>query len=119
VKIAVVELALQENEVNLTKECMELVQAAAKTANKLRAELLMSQSADPSSCFLEIQAGAGGTESCDWVEILMRMYTRWAENSGFQGISQILTPLSHSFCSGIGQCCSRRRSWLPFSLFAP
>ena len=49
------------------------------TSNKSRLENLMSESADPNNIFLEIHAGAGGTESQDWAEMLARMYIRWAE----------------------------------------
>ncbi len=48
-------------------------------SNKSRLENLMSESADPNNIFLEIHAGAGGTESQDWAEMLLRMYIRWAE----------------------------------------
>ena len=47
-------------------------------SNKSRLENLMSESADPNNIFLEIHAGAGGTESQDWAEMLLRMYIRWA-----------------------------------------
>ena len=49
------------------------------TSNKSRLENLMSDSADANNIFLEIHAGAGGTESQDWAEMLLRMYIRWAE----------------------------------------
>ncbi|WP_338288510.1 peptide chain release factor 2 [Luteolibacter sp. LG18] len=44
---------------------------------------LLNQPADISPCYLVIQAGAGGTEACDWAQMLHRMYTRWAERKGF------------------------------------
>jgi peptide chain release factor 2 len=44
---------------------------------------LMDRPNDSSSCYLVIQAGAGGTEACDWAQMLFRMYTRWAERKGF------------------------------------
>ena len=48
-------------------------------SNKSRLQNLMSDKADPNDVFLEIHAGAGGTESQDWAEMLLRMYTRWSE----------------------------------------
>ena len=48
-------------------------------SNKSRLENLMGEKADPNNIFLEIHAGAGGTESQDWAEMLIRMYIRWAE----------------------------------------
>ncbi|MEH0831299.1 peptide chain release factor 2 [Anaplasma bovis] len=50
-----------------------------KRVNRLKAECMFNGEADGSSCFLTIRAGAGGTESNDWVCMLLRMYTRWAE----------------------------------------
>jgi peptide chain release factor 2 len=45
---------------------------------------MLSGPQDASNAYLKIQAGAGGTEACDWAEMLMRMYTRWAESHGFE-----------------------------------
>lgn len=53
-------------------------------ANKLQLESLLSGEADANDCFLEINAGAGGTESQDWAEMLLRMYSRWAEAHNYK-----------------------------------
>ena len=54
-------------------------------------QLLLSSSHDKSNCILSINAGAGGTESCDWADMLLRMYQRWAENRGWESeITDIL-----------------------------
>jgi len=53
-------------------------------AQKYQLESLLSGEADMNDAYLEINSGAGGTESCDWAQILMRMYTRWAERRGFK-----------------------------------
>src|SRR5581483_5226455 len=45
---------------------------------------ILSGPQDASDAFLKIQAGGGGTEACDWAQILLRMYTRWAERHGFE-----------------------------------
>ncbi len=47
-------------------------------------EALLSGEADPNDAYLEVHAGAGGTESQDWANMLLRMYTRWAEQHGFK-----------------------------------
>lgn len=67
-----------------------IVADAEKTLHKLRAdaekfqlESLLSGEADMNDAYLEVNSGAGGTESCDWAAILLRMYTRWAERRGF------------------------------------
>jgi peptide chain release factor 2 len=58
----------------------------AKIATKLDAfelKAMLSGPADPNNAFLRIQAGAGGTDACDWAQMLMRMYMRWAERHGY------------------------------------
>ncbi len=47
-------------------------------------ESLLSGEADGNDCYLEVHAGAGGTEAQDWAEMLLRMYTRWAEQHGYK-----------------------------------
>ena len=51
---------------------------------RLQLELMLSGEADHNDCFLEVNAGAGGTESQDWAEMLLRMYLRWAEQHGYK-----------------------------------
>ena len=53
-----------------------------ETADRLQLESVLSGEADGNDCFLEVNAGAGGTESQDWAEMLLRMYLRWAEQHG-------------------------------------
>jgi len=69
----------------------EIVEEAAKSLRLLKDELakreietLLSGEADANDSFLEIHAGAGGTESQDWAQMLLRMYTRWAEKHGYK-----------------------------------
>jgi peptide chain release factor 2 len=61
----------------------ELVKIADKL-RRLELESLLSGEADANDCFIEIHPGAGGTESQDWASMLLRMYMRWAEKSGFK-----------------------------------
>lgn len=63
----------------LKKEVIEL----SRTVRKFKIALLLSDSQDNSNCFVNINAGAGGTESQDWAEILLRMYVRFCEQSDF------------------------------------
>lgn len=69
-------------------ESLDSVQAQLKllkeTAGKAETEALLSGEADKNDCFLEIHPGAGGTESNDWASMLLRMYVRWAQKSGFK-----------------------------------
>jgi len=54
------------------------------TIERLRLESLLSGEADANDCFIEIHAGAGGTEAQDWALILQRMYLRWAESHKYK-----------------------------------
>src|SRR5690606_31370360 len=53
-------------------------------AAKRELESLLSGEADANDCYLEVHAGAGGTEAQDWAEMLLRMYARWAEQHGYK-----------------------------------
>ncbi|KAJ0409906.1 hypothetical protein P43SY_005800 [Pythium insidiosum] len=76
-------MASEEQEQELMDECRANMGALLEEARGLRVELMLSSESDLSSCFIEIQAGAGGTESCDWVAMLARMYQRWADARRF------------------------------------
>lgn len=79
------EMAVGEGESEVVNECTEKVGLLRREAEQARAEALLALAGDFSSsnCFLELQAGAGGTESHDWTQMLLRMYTRWAGERGF------------------------------------
>jgi len=65
----------------------ELAQELARLENKLsdfELRAIMSGAQDASNAFVKIQAGSGGTEACDWAQMLVRLYTRWAERHGYQ-----------------------------------
>ncbi len=55
-----------------------------KKSARLQIEMLLSGEADANDCYLEVHSGAGGTESCDWAAMLLRMYQRWAERRKFK-----------------------------------
>ena len=64
----------------------------AKTVEELEFRRMFNQPADPLNCFLDIQAGAGGTEACDWASMLLRQYTKYAERKGFRAEVEEETP---------------------------
>jgi peptide chain release factor 2 len=64
----------------------------AETVEKLEFRRMFNQPADPSNCFLDIQAGAGGTEACDWASMLLRQYLKYAERKGFKSTVEDETP---------------------------
>jgi peptide chain release factor 2 len=72
-----------EDEVTI-QDGEKLLQALAKKAERWRLESLLSGEADGNDCFLEIHAGAGGTEAQDWALMLQRMYLRWCERNGYK-----------------------------------
>ena len=73
-----------DNDQNVEKEITEIVKVLKKKVKNVRVQTLLSGEADNNDCFLEIHAGAGGTESQDWAEMLSRMYARWIEKKNFK-----------------------------------
>ncbi len=79
-----VELAGEEGDADLVAEAEANLKALAAEAAQKELEALLNGEADANDTFLEINAGAGGTESCDWASMLARMYVRWAEKKGYE-----------------------------------
>lgn len=77
-------LEMAEGDEGVEQEVRVELKKLAEGAKTKETECLFSGEADSSSSFLEIHAGAGGTESHDWASILLRMYMRWAEQHGFK-----------------------------------
>ena len=69
-------------------ECTQLTQSI----EQLEFRRMFNQPADPSPCFLDLQAGAGGTEACDWASMLLRQYLKYAERKGFKATVEDETP---------------------------
>ena len=82
--LALVELGEAEGEPSIVAEAEAKLQAAKALAAKRELESLLSGEADANDCFIEVNAGAGGTEAQDWAEMLLRMYSRWAEQHGYK-----------------------------------
>ena len=78
-----IQLAEEEKDNVLIEETLEQIQNLVKTCNQLQLESLLSGEADSNNCYIEIHAGAGGTEAQDWALMLQRMYSRWSEKRGF------------------------------------
>ncbi|KAJ3119519.1 hypothetical protein HK098_005380 [Nowakowskiella sp. JEL0407] len=78
------ELAKEENDSTLIGDIMNDLNALHEDVHKYSLRLLMSEEADKNGCFIEIRAGSGGTESCDWTSILTRMYQKWALANDFE-----------------------------------
>ena len=78
-----IEMAEEENDASLLPEIDSEITTFEEHLEELRIETLLSGEYDRSNAILTLHAGAGGTESCDWCQMLMRMYTRWAERKGY------------------------------------
>ena len=82
--IELLEMAEEEKDEELILEAENSIVILKETARKIELEALLCGQADGNNCFMEINAGAGGTESCDWVAMILRMYQRWADSRGFK-----------------------------------
>ena len=83
-QIELIEMGEAEGDDEIIQEAEASLEGLAKIAQQREVETLLSGEVDGNDCYLEIHAGAGGTESQDWAEMLFRMYMRWAESKGFK-----------------------------------
>ncbi len=83
-QITMIELGEAEKDAAVIAEAEAALKRLQAEAARRELEALLSGEADANDAFLEVQAGAGGTESQDWAEMLLRMYTRWAEQHGYK-----------------------------------
>ena len=95
-------MAEEENDEAVEIQAENELKQIAKIAAKFETECLFSGEADPNNCFLEINAGAGGTESHDWASMILRMYLRLAVRLGFT--TEIINIISGEE-AGIKSCC--------------
>src|SRR5947208_2319853 len=82
--IGMIELGEAEKDKAVIAEAEEALRRLKADVARREMEALLSGEADPNDAYLEVHAGAGGTESQDWANMLLRMYTRWAEKHGFK-----------------------------------
>ena len=79
-----IDMAIEENESEVAAEAEAALSQLQERTSRMELEALLDGEADENDAFLEINAGAGGTESCDWALMLSRMYERWAQRRGFK-----------------------------------
>ncbi|MCI6888334.1 MAG: peptide chain release factor 2 [Lachnospiraceae bacterium] len=79
-----IEMGYEENDESLIPEIEEMLKEFETSLEKLRMETLLSGEYDKYNAILRLNAGAGGTESCDWCSMLYRMYCRWADKMGYK-----------------------------------
>jgi peptide chain release factor 2 len=81
---ALLELAEEEGDQSQEAEIRKILETARVAYDKLQLKQLLSEEADTSDAYVTIHSGAGGTEACDWVSMLFRMYTRWLDGHGYK-----------------------------------
>ena len=81
--VELIEMGEAEGDAGIVTEAEAALKALVDLAAAKELEALLNGEADSNDTFLEINAGAGGTESCDWASMLARMYVRWAEKKGY------------------------------------
>ncbi|MEM1073148.1 MAG: peptide chain release factor 2 [Pseudomonadota bacterium] len=82
--LELIELGEMEEDEEVVSDAVSALGSLAEQAAQKELEALLDGEADGNDTFLEVNAGAGGTESCDWASMLARMYVRWAEKKGYK-----------------------------------
>lgn len=82
--LELIEMGEEEGDEEIITEAEAALVGLKDTARKLQLESLLSGEADGNDCFIEVHAGAGGTESQDWAQMLLRMYLRWCDQHGYK-----------------------------------
>ncbi|CAK9328435.1 unnamed protein product [Citrullus colocynthis] len=82
--IDMIKLAREENDTELESESLSALLTMRRNSKEKELEALLSGENDSCSCYIEVQAGAGGTESMDWAAMVMQMYKMWAQRRGFK-----------------------------------
>ncbi len=82
--IELIEMGEEEGDESVVREAEEALKALKAESGRLQVEAMLSGEADGNDTYLEVHSGAGGTESQDWANMLLRMYIRWAEKQGFK-----------------------------------
>ena len=96
--IVLLELSVEENDDSSIEDILKEANAVMASIEEFEFSRMFSKKMDPSSAYVEIQSGSGGTEAQDWAEMLLRMYTKWSENKGF---STEIVEISHGDIAGI------------------
>ena len=82
--VDMIEMAEAEDDTEIIKESESILAALKSKVERRQLESLLSGEADGNDCYLQINAGAGGTEAQDWADILLRMYVRWCERNDYK-----------------------------------
>ena len=82
--VTLIEMGYEENDASLIPEIEEMLNEFVTTFDNIRIKTLLSGEYDGDNAILSLHAGAGGTESCDWAQMLLRMYSKWADSRGYE-----------------------------------
>lgn len=82
--VSLFEMAKDEDDEKMADEILQSLTSLQEKTRKLQLMSLLSGEADSNDAYLEVNSGAGGTEACDWTQMILRMYMRWAEGRGFK-----------------------------------
>lgn len=82
--VELIEMGEMEDDQDIIDEAEATLMDAKAKAGKAELQTLLSGEADANNCYLEVHAGAGGTEAQDWAEMITRMYVRWADQHGYK-----------------------------------
>ncbi len=96
--IILLDVSIEENDDSSLEDISKEASEIMTSVEELEFSRMFTNKMDSSSAYIEIQSGSGGTEAQDWAEMLLRMYTKWAENRGF---SSELVEISHGDVAGI------------------
>ena len=77
-------MGAESGEEEILPDLAKLVETIAKEVDHLEFQVMLGGAHDRSNAYLQINAGAGGVDSCDWASMLLRMYLRWSEARGFE-----------------------------------
>jgi peptide chain release factor 2 len=87
-----IEMCKEEEDESLLKEIISETEELKENMERFRIEILLSGEYDKNNAILDLHTGAGGTDAQDWTEMLLRMYTRWADSKGFKVETMDLLP---------------------------
>ncbi len=82
--VSLIEMGEEEDDQDTIAEAEAALRVLHQRAQKMELESLLSGEADSNDCYLEVHAGAGGTEAQDWAQMMLRMYVRWSEAHGYK-----------------------------------
>ncbi|CAI9103515.1 OLC1v1002012C1 [Oldenlandia corymbosa var. corymbosa] len=82
--IDMIKLSREENDAEMESEALKALLEMRRNMKEKELEALLSGEHDSCSCFIEVQAGAGGTESMDWASMVVQMYKKWAQRKGYE-----------------------------------